>query len=281
MSNETNQDLPKLPTLNALSKIVREVQAEQQNPGPEKMPLTVWNLRKAIADYIVMLSETHPYEHVFDGMAIQLRNLDRVLDFVVQTESEKYIVSGEVRLMEYLRATVQLDGIAIRVENRTKFEHDDRLQHIDRLVNEYRKLAYERAERNIKAYRDRKLISFLGEENEYGTVIEPRMVVEHRLAVAKNDDILKWFVGSLATKEGREMLCNPTFDDTVYEPHDINFVLEMLDGWGWKLVDYHEGRYLFACELIGLTLSVFEKQSDKFDYKIIDQLEFERLDVSL
>jgi hypothetical protein len=110
-----NLPLPKLPSLTALSKIIQEVQAEQQNPQTDKLPPNHWTIRRALTDYAKARVDVLRYKIIPSaGVKIDLDG-NRVF-ILVQSEEEKELVQSEIHLMEYLRATVQLDGVALIVQ---------------------------------------------------------------------------------------------------------------------------------------------------------------------
>ena len=115
MSNETNQHLPKLPSLTALSRIVQEVQAEQAKPGPEKMPPNYFTLRKALETYAIDRVNMLRY-NVLPAVGLKIDADAKKVFILARSEEEKELVQSETRLMEHLRATVQLDGIALIVQ---------------------------------------------------------------------------------------------------------------------------------------------------------------------
>ena len=115
MSNETNQHLPKLPSLTALSRIVQEVQAEQANPDPQKMPPNYFTLRKALETYATDRVNMLRY-NVLPAVGLKIDADARKVFILARSEEEKELVQSETRLMEHLRATAQLDGAAIIVQ---------------------------------------------------------------------------------------------------------------------------------------------------------------------
>ena len=110
-----NLPLPKLPSLTALSRIIQEVQAEQQSPQTDKLPPNHWTIRRALTDYAKARVDVLRYKIIPSaGVKIDLDG-NRVF-ILVQSEEQKELVQSEIHLMEYLRATVQLDGIALIVQ---------------------------------------------------------------------------------------------------------------------------------------------------------------------
>ena len=110
-----NLPLPKLPSLTALSRIIQEVQAEQQSPQTDKLPPNHWTIRRVLTDYAKARVDVLRYKIIPSaGVKIDLDS-NRVF-ILVQSEEEKELVQSEIHLMEYLRATVQLDGVALIVQ---------------------------------------------------------------------------------------------------------------------------------------------------------------------
>jgi DNA polymerase-3 subunit gamma/tau len=108
--------LPKLPSFTSLSKIVEEVQSEQNSDPSPKLEPTLENLRSALLEYAAQLPQHLTLPTVIESVDLRLALEEKQVYLMVATTIAKQQILGENKLMEYLRAKIGLEGMALLVE---------------------------------------------------------------------------------------------------------------------------------------------------------------------
>lgn len=108
--------LPNLPGLSSLSKMMQDVQSERDTDAPKKLPAQAENVRTALTEYAAQLPQHLSVTSVVRSLEARIDPTEKQVALLVASTVAKQQLQGEPKLMEHLRARLDLDGYSILVD---------------------------------------------------------------------------------------------------------------------------------------------------------------------
>lgn len=108
--------LPSLPGLSSLSKMMQDVQSERDTDAPKKLAAQAENVRTALTEYAAQLPQHLSVTSVVRSLEARIDPSEKQIALLVASTVAKQQLQGEPKIMEHLRARLDLDGYSITVD---------------------------------------------------------------------------------------------------------------------------------------------------------------------